>query len=154
MGFDCGFDISPRLEATPENIQLYKLFIDEVVHKYRDVYDEKGNSDDGKVLRLPTDQTGEKDVCIRFMVGECPAMPSNPARCDYFLRFSSKVSGNLTAPAESYIRGVYKIGQKHLGTRVHYWHEMSDTGDEREWGVYNWEEIRAAEKALRELEGR
>jgi len=54
------------------------------------------------------------------MVGECPHMPGNSDCCDYFLRFSSKVSGRLTTPAELYIRSVYQIAKKHFGSRVHF----------------------------------
>jgi len=86
------------------------------------------------------------------MVGECPYMPVNPDRCDYFLRFSSKVSGRLTTPAEPYIEGVYKIAKKYFGSRVHFWHEMNETGDERQWGYYDWQEVHNADKKLRELE--
>lgn len=49
MGFDCGFDIFPRLEATAVNQQLYQEFLDEIIRTYRDVYDEKGRRSDGKI---------------------------------------------------------------------------------------------------------
>ncbi|KAK3935954.1 hypothetical protein QBC46DRAFT_346097 [Diplogelasinospora grovesii] len=73
MGFDCGFDIFPN------------------------TYDEERRREDGKVLQLP----GDRGIFlskhyIQLMVGECPKMPANPDLCDYFLRFSSKVSGGLT----------------------------------------------------------
>lgn len=79
-------------------------------------------------------------------------MPSNPDRCEYFLRFSSKVSGRLTAPARPYILNVYKIAKRHFGSRVHFWHEMNETGDERQWGYYGWQEVHDAKKKLRELD--
>ena len=151
MGFDCGFDIYPRLEATTANKLTYQRFLDEIIRTYNDVYDEKGRRPDGKVLEMPIDSDSSKG-CIQFMVGECPQMPSHPDRCNYFLRFSSKISGGLTTPAEPYIRNVYKIARKHFGSRVHFWHEMNETGDERQWGYYNWREVHDAEKNLREVE--
>jgi hypothetical protein len=107
---------------------------------------------DGKVLDIPTKSHHSDKIYIRFMVGECPHMPGNPDRCDYFLRFSSKVSGRLTTPAEPYIRSVYKIAKKYFGSRVHFWHEMVETGDERQWGYYDWREVHDADRKLRELE--
>ncbi len=151
MGFDCGFDIHPRLEATTTNKQTYQRFLEEIVRTYNDVYDEKGRRPDGKLLEMPEDSDYSKD-CIRFMVGECPHMPSSSERCNYFLRFSSKISGQLTTPAKPYIRDVYKIAKKHFGSSVHFWHEMNETGDERQWGYYSWQEVHDARKALREVE--
>ena len=151
MGFDCGFDIHPRLEATTGNKETYQRFLDEIISTYHDVYDPNGRRPDGKVLEMPSDSEHSKD-CIRFMVGECPQMPSNPDRCDYFLRFSSKVSGNLTTCAEPYIRNVYKIAKKYFGSTVHFWHEMIETGDEQEWGYYDWGEVHDARDKLREVE--
>ena len=68
------------------------------------VYDKEGRMTDGKVLDIPTNSHHSDKIYIWFMVGECPHMPGNPDRYDYFLRFSSKVSGRLTTPAEPYIR--------------------------------------------------
>ena len=106
MGFDCGFDIYPRLEATTCNKPTYQRFLDKFIIIYNDVYDRKGLRPDGKILEMPNDSEYSKD-CITFMVGECPKIPSNPERCDCFLRFSLKISGHLTTPAEPYIRNVY-----------------------------------------------
>ena len=103
---------------------------------------------------MPTDPDHYDDCYIYFMVGECPHMPSNSNRCDYFLRFSSKVSGHLTAPADPYIRGVHKIARKHLGSRVRFWHEINETNDERQRGCYGWQEVHAAERKLKERETR
>ena len=73
MGFDCGFDIYPRLEPTAANRQTYRRFLDEIVHVYQTVYDSKGQRADGKILDL----AGEgmelvKPIYIKFMVGERP----------------------------------------------------------------------------------
>ncbi|UPK91944.1 hypothetical protein LCI18_002879 [Fusarium solani-melongenae] len=157
MGFDCDFDIYPRLEVTPENKAAYQRFLDEIIDIYKDTYDPRGRRDDGKVLEMPTDSDhldhfDKVNIC--FMVGECPHMPSDPERCNYFLRFSSKVSGGLTTPAEPYIRSEYKIAKEDFGSRVHSWHELRETGDERQWGWYDWQQIHDAEKELRELKRR
>ena len=152
MGFDCGFDIYPRLEATASNKETYRRFLDEITNTYKDVYDEKARTTDGKVLAIPTTSHHSDEVYIRFMVGECPHIPCNPDRCDYFLRFSSKISGGLTTPAEPYIRGVYRIAKKYFGSRVHFWHEMVETEDERQWGCYDWQEVNDADRRLKELE--
>lgn len=151
MGFDCGFDIFPRLEANAINQENYQRFLDEIVTTYNDVYDEKGRRPDGKVLEMPEESEHSKDI-IRFMVGECPQMPSSAYGCNYFLRFSSKVSGQLTTPAKPYITQVYQIAKKHFGKNVHFWHEMNETGDEQQWGYYSWQEVRDARIAHREME--
>jgi hypothetical protein len=152
MGFDCGFDIYPQLEATASNKETYRRFLDEIIHTYENVYDKEGRMTDGQVLDIPTNSHRSDKIYIRLMVGECPHMPGNPDRCDYFLRFSSKISGRLTTPAEPYIRNVYKIAKKYFGSRVHFWHEMNETGDERQWGYYDWQEVHDADRKLRELE--
>ncbi|KAK5994033.1 hypothetical protein PT974_07473 [Cladobotryum mycophilum] len=152
MGFDCGFDIYPRLEATAVNKQSYQRFLDEVISTFQNTHDKNGRRPDGKVLTLPDDPIEGDKVYIQFMVGECPHMPCNPERCDYFLRFSSKVSGHLTTPAEPYIKRVCNIARKHFGGRVHFWHELCETNDERQWGCYDWLQVYDARRELRELE--
>jgi hypothetical protein len=49
MGFDCGFDIYPRLEETTTNKQTYQRFLEDIIGTYNDVYDEKGWRPDGTV---------------------------------------------------------------------------------------------------------
>jgi hypothetical protein len=150
MGFDCGFDIYPPLEATASNKETYRRFLDEIIRTYENVYDKEGRRTDGKVLEVPTNS--DDKIYISLTVGECPHMPHNPDHCDYFLRFSSKVSGHLTTPADPYIRNVHKIAKKYFSSRVHFWHELCETGDERQWGYYNWLEVHEADRKLRELE--
>ncbi|RSM00581.1 hypothetical protein CEP52_009045 [Fusarium oligoseptatum] len=99
MGFDRGFDIYPRLEVTPENKEAYQRFLNEIIDTYKDTYDQRGIRTDSKVLEMPKDSDNPDRAYIMFMVGECPHMPSSPDHCDHFLRFSSKISGSLTAPA-------------------------------------------------------
>lgn len=157
MGFDCGFDIHPRLSpSNPADKQAYQAFLDDIIATYQSTYDSEGCREDGKVLQLPGDPAGifaEDNYCISFMVGECPSMPARAERCDYFLRFSSKVSGRLWC-AEPYIRAVYRMAKRRFGGRVHWWDELNDLAeDEREWGgFYNWTEVYAASKELKALE--
>jgi hypothetical protein len=47
---------------------------------------------------------------------------------------------------------MYKIAQKHFGAIVHFWHEMIETGDERQRGYYNWQEVHDAREKVREVE--
>ena len=150
MGFDCGFDIYPRLEATASNKEIYSRFLDEIKSTYQNVVDKKGRRADGKLLI--TESEGLSNVYIWFMIGECPHMPADPDRCAYFLRFSSKVSGSLTTPAEQYIKEVYEFAKKYFGSRVHFWHELNEWGDTHEqWGYYSWDEVYSVDKKLREL---
>ncbi|KAK4040563.1 hypothetical protein C8A01DRAFT_35426 [Parachaetomium inaequale] len=80
-------------------------------------------------------------------------MPANPERCDYFLRFSSKVSGGLTQCTEPYIRSVHLIAEKYFGVRAHWWHELNDLDeDPRKWmGCYGWSEVNEADRKLEAL---
>ncbi|KAM6485575.1 hypothetical protein HDV62DRAFT_355213 [Trichoderma sp. SZMC 28011] len=72
--------------------------------------------------------------------------------CNYFLRFSSKISGSLTMAAEPYIIDVLKIERKYFGRSVHFWHEMDEFGEpEKQYGVHNLLEVHDAEKEPREL---
>ncbi|KAL7943203.1 hypothetical protein V8C42DRAFT_329985 [Trichoderma barbatum] len=152
MGFDCGFDISPRLKVNDENKRVYQQFLDEIIETYQYVYDEDGRREDGKILDLPNSSKYSSKNLIQLMIGECPRMPSSPELCNYFLRFSSKVSGRLTTSAEPYIMEVLKIARKHFGSRVHFWHELHETDDmEQQFGVYGWDEVNAAERELRAL---
>lgn len=153
MGFACGFDISPRLEVNDENKKVYQNFLDDIIKKYSGIYDEKGRWEGGKILDLPNSSKHSAKNLIQLMIGECPRMPSSPEYCNYFLRFSSKVSGSLTTAAEPYIMDVLKIAKKYFGSRVHFWHELNEFGDpEQQFGVYDWREVNDAERELRELE--
>lgn len=151
MGYDCGFDISPKLEVTTENKQVYQQFLDEIIETYQDVYDDEGRRDDGKILDLPNSSKYSQKNLIQLMIGECPNMPSSPEWCNYFLRFSSKISGRLTTPAEPYIRAAHQIAKKHFGSRVHFWHELYEGEEQKQYGIYGWDEVNAASRELREL---
>jgi hypothetical protein len=151
MGYDCGFDVFPRLEPNASNVETYRQFRDDIMRKYDDAYDDAGRSHDGKVLEVPTSSDDHDKLYLRFMVGECPQMPYTPDHCNYFLRFSSKVSGDLTMSAEPYIRDVYQIAKAYFGSLIHFWHEMCETDDERQWGYYSWQEVNNADDELRKL---
>jgi hypothetical protein len=160
MGFDCGFDVFPRLDAADEaDKRAYQGFLDDIIDIYRDAYNKEGRREDGIVLQLPGDSGGGGGLSedyIYFMVGECPKMPANPERCDYFLRFSSKVSGGLTMCAEPYIRSVHRIAKKWFGHRVHWWHELNELAeDPRKWmGCYSWSAVHEADTKLKALRAR
>jgi hypothetical protein len=49
---------------------------------------------------------------------------------------------------------VYKIAKKWLGDRVQFWHEMNETGDHRQWGYYDWNEVYAVRRRMKEQEGK
>ncbi|KAK3367284.1 hypothetical protein B0T24DRAFT_535228 [Lasiosphaeria ovina] len=154
MGFDCGFDIFPALEPTEENKRAYRAFLNEIIAKYQDTYDKEGRRDDGKVLELPGDPQAKwpHPHSIRFMVGECPSVPANPNHCGYFLRFSSKVSGRLTRCAGPYILSICDIARRYFGHKVHFWHELNESG--AEWqcgGCYDWNEVHDMGKELEAL---
>jgi hypothetical protein len=156
MGFDCGFDIYPRLEANAPNKEAYGRFIEEILKRYGGVYDKKGRRTDGKILTTSPDEsansTESDSLYLWFMIGECPHIPKSPDHCDYFLRFSSKVSGCLTTPAQPYIKDVYEIAKNYFGSRVRFWHELNEFGDEQEqFGYYGWDEVYDADKKLKEL---
>ncbi|KAF4465278.1 SET domain-containing 5 [Fusarium albosuccineum] len=137
MGFDCGFDICPPLEATDSNKALYRDFLEHLWEKYRGVTDPDSRSPSGIVLITPeTRHTEGSDKLSNdtkyfyyFMIGEAPHLPSHPDCCDRFLRFSSK----------------------YFGDRVCFWHELRETGDERQYGCYSWNRVYEAEKEVRDF---
>ena len=75
MGFDCGFDVYPRLEATAANKQTYKRFLEEIIQRYDEVYDKEGRRADGKVLDMPTNSDQSDRVNLwAASVRTCPAI--------------------------------------------------------------------------------
>lgn len=152
MDFDFDFDIYPRLEATGPNKLTYRQFLEEIKGKYEGVYDQEGRRAKGKILETLEDSDCHNKIYISLMIGECPRMPQKPERCDCFVRFSSKVSGNLTTQAKPYIMSAYNIAQSYLGSRVHFWHELSGTDDKRQWGYYSSQEVDDADTKLSKLE--
>jgi hypothetical protein len=149
MGFDFGFDIWPRLDGNTDR-DVYEAFVLKIIEIYKDRHDDNSHREDRKVLETPLDASCDDKQNVRFTVGEGPHMPFNPNHCGRFLRFSSKISDHLTVPAERYIREVYQIAKNFFGSRVHLWHEMNETGDERQNGYYSWTEIHNANRSSEE----
>jgi hypothetical protein len=148
MGYDCGFDMYPALEPTPENQDKYEHFVQEVMRAYS-VDDADPDSNPDPANRPAEIVSKPQGAILEFMVGEHPSMPYNPRLCHYFLRFSSKISGRLTTPAEPFLRGVYDIAKRKFGNRVTWWHEMNEWGTEMEqYGVYRWKEVNRVQEKL------
>ncbi|KAF3063342.1 hypothetical protein CFAM422_009891 [Trichoderma lentiforme] len=99
------------------------------MEKNKDVYDKKGRREDGKILDLPNPSKYSGRNLIHLAIGECPRMLSSAEHCNYFPRFSSKVSGSLTTAAEPSIMDVLKIARSYVGSEVHFWHEMNGFGE-------------------------
>ena len=122
MGFDCGFDMVPRLTESDSDKKRWLAVIDEL----KEVYKED-----------PVFQVQPR--VVEFHVGEHPLLPSEGHK---FLRFSSKVSGSLTAAAEPYIRQVYRLARKTFGQQVRFWHELND-----DFGYYEWDVVRDSHRS-------
>jgi hypothetical protein len=103
IGFDCGFDTYPTLKPTPSNKEKHELFLRKVLRTYK-VGDGAERCD--SVVRVIPKSNG---AYIGFTIGEHLTIPYN---YEHFLRFSSKVSGCLTAATNPYIEGAYKIARK------------------------------------------
>jgi hypothetical protein len=116
MGYDCGFDMVPRLEDTSSNATKWKIMIDAVRQMF---------------IHDPVMVT--RDGYLEFEVGEYPLLPFEGHK---FLRFSSKVSGSITYKAQPYIEAVYKIAEREFGERIQFWHEGVEV-----YGHYDWEEV-------------
>jgi len=135
MGYDCGFEMYPALEPTPSNQEKHEHFISEIMRTYSpsDADPDSNVDSDSRPAELVVKLRG---AILEFMIGEHPSMPYNPHLCHYFLRFSSKISRRLTAPAEPFIRGVYNIAKRRFGNRVVWWHELYKGGTEtQQFGV-------------------
>ena len=128
MGFDCGFDMVPRLNESKSDKDRWLSFIDLLKKLY--------NED-------PVFQVQPR--VITFQVGEYPRLPLEGHK---FLRFSSKVSGSLTAAAEPYIRQVYRVAREIFGQQVQFWHELHDN-----YGYYDWEAVNKSLKSYNDSVG-
>lgn len=116
MGFDCGFDMFPRLTESDSDKSRWLAFINEI----KEIYN-----------RDPVFQVQPR--VISFQVGEHPQLPFEGHK---FLRFSSKVSGSRIAAAEPYIRRVYRVARVIFGQQVQLWHELRDN-----YGYYDWDAV-------------
>ncbi|KAF3068463.1 hypothetical protein GL218_08250 [Daldinia childiae] len=110
MGVDCGFDVYPSLI---EDLQgLYDVFLDEVIEKYKNEL----NPSTGEPLIQIIGKPETKNAYIFFNVGEGPILPY---RCEYFLRFESKlVKRDNVFP---YLEGVYLIARRYFNGFVQFW---------------------------------
>ena len=124
MGFDCGFDMVPRLENTEKDNKRRSTFLDEV----RALYEQD------PVFQLRAN-------FIEFEVGEHPLLPFEGHK---FLRFSSKISSASTGAAETYIRQVCRLARKHFGSQIQFWHELN----EDYVSAYDWNEVRKSIKSF------
>jgi hypothetical protein len=144
MGIDCGFDIFPRLDGG--SVVAYHEFVEEVLAMYGDEHSSASFHKNGKIISTPTDTDHRHPpgkIC--FCLGEAPAFPSEAKHCNYFLRFSSKIT--KCSVVEHYIREVCQIAKKHFGAwRVHFWHEFADYPNYQ----YAWSDINEADRLFHE----
>lgn len=132
MGYDCGFELHPRLTNSAADQELHARFVVELFRTYEDEDD-----------RAMVSRQGPKGAYIVFEVGEHPWIPYNG---EYFLPFSSKVSGGLTREAEAYIKRICRIARKYFGARVRFWHELND-----DLGVHDYTDVRDAQREFVEV---
>ena len=132
MGFDCGFDLSPPIQAhNSTDTDEWARFIAAVLQHYEhdlendygvDILHNKGH--------------------IEFCVGQHPTLPYDGTK---FRRFSSKISEDFTYNAEPVIRKAAGIAKEVFGDRASVWHEVAGEDDEAEHGVrgmrYDWQEV-------------
>lgn len=135
MGFHCGFDLSPPIQAhNSTDTDKWARFITAVLRHYEP--DSENDYDTSEVDIL--DDKG----FIEFCVGEHPTLPYDGSK---FRRFSSKISGYFIYNAEPVIREVARIAKEVLGDRASFWHELEGEDDEAEHGVrgmrYDWQEV-------------
>jgi hypothetical protein len=140
MGVDEGFDIYPALDSASQDI--YDDFLEEILEKYKDaVHPVTGET----LIRIIGEPRAE-DAYICFQFGECPIIPY---RCEYFLRFSSKL---LSRDSETnYLREVYLIAKQYFPNNLEYWLEggRSFTYHASESAPYSWKDVYEARKKLR-----
>jgi hypothetical protein len=150
MGYSFGFDIQPPLDPIHQiNQDQYGRFIVELLDQY--------DCDDGSLEQIACLVPRGTGAYIEFEVGGRPAIPANPEMCQYFLRFSSRISGKQTQAAEpAVVRDVYRIAQGMFGEeRVRWWHEADETDDAHtSSGWYSERQVTRMRKLMmRELDG-
>jgi hypothetical protein len=133
MGVDEGFDIYPALDSASQDI--YDDFLEEILEKYKDaVHPVTGET----LIRIIGEPRAE-DAYICFQFGECPIIPY---RCEYFLRFSSRI---LSRDSKTdYLREVYFIAKRYFPLNLKYWTDYSSIDP-----PYDWLEVYEARKKLR-----
>lgn len=112
MGVDEGFDIYPALNSSCQG--LYDHFLEEVLQKYKDAV----HPVTGKPLICIVGEPGAEDAYIYFQFGEGAIIPY---RCEYFLRFSSKLVRHDPEVA-NYLREVYIVAKQYFHN-LEYWLE-------------------------------
>lgn len=112
MGVDAGFDMVPRLSNGIVDRHNWDRFINIIKEHYKD-----------------DDQVEIEQNYILFKVGDHPMLPFEGHK---FLRFSSKITGNIG----SYIDSVTSIARVHFGSSVRVWDEGADQS-----GHYDWHEV-------------
>jgi hypothetical protein len=129
MGFDCGFDMVPRLGTSLADTQKWNHFILEIKDCFRG---------DPKVEK--------KWNYVLFKCGVHTLLL--PTEGHKFLRFSSMVSPDLPDPiaARDYIKKVTMIARMTFGNRVHAWR-----ADCYEIGKYSWNQVRESIKSYDEV---
>ena len=140
MGVNCGFDIYQPLKPTDLNQEKWARFFHEVLRTYGNEDHERSHEYVARIVPIPN------GTYIEFDVGEHPTIAW---KCEDFSRFSDKISGEFTAAAKPYIRGVHKISNKYFDDRFHFWHELCETADHKHWGWYSWDNVPAAEQKMK-----
>lgn len=127
MGIDAGFDMVPRLSRGGADALKWDRFISAIKEHYKD---------DSQVEMEPH--------CILFKAGEHPRLPLEGHK---FLRFSSKVSGQIATESrvENYIDTVTSIAKANFGSRIQYWNEAFD-----QLGHYDWKDVNESLRSYNE----
>jgi hypothetical protein len=113
MGVDEGFDIYPALNPSWQDI--YDDFLEEILQKYKDaVHPITGET----LIRIIGDPHA-KYAYIYFQFGEGAIIPY---RCEYFLRFSSKLVSR-DPKVDDYLREVYFVAKRYFPCNLEYWIE-------------------------------
>jgi hypothetical protein len=144
MGVDEGFDIYPALKSSCQ--PLYDEFLIEILQKYEDAV----HPVTGETLIRIVGEPGAEDAHIYFQFGEGAIIPY---RCEYFLRFSSKLVRHDPEVAK-YLREVYMIAKEYF-CDIEYWLEggQSYTYHASETAPHDWRDVHKARQKLKKHEG-
>ena len=128
MGIDAGFDMVPRLSKSIKDKEDWDRFMSIINQEYKD-----------------NAQVEVTSSYIVFKAGEHPMLPFEGHK---FLRFSSKISGNIAGATGvfSYIRKVTRIAKEQFGPRIKYWDETAE-----QHGYYDWRDVHESFRSYREV---
>jgi len=145
MGVDEGFDIYPALNSGCQDI--YDHFLEEILQKYKDAV----HPITGETLIRIVGEPRAEDAYIYFQFGEGAIIPY---RCEYFLRFSSKLVSR-DPKVNDYLREVYFVARRYFPNNLEYWLEggRSFTYHASESAPYDWMDVYEARKKLKGHEG-